>query len=657
MTFKHWNEHPRPHPGRRGCAGAALVGLALATCALLFSVTAEASTTVNGPDESCSTPIPASTLNDSITDNIPTDFDTTANPQPHTTIYFTALIPRHCPGQTFPLVLNSHGWGGSRITSAAANGDLKPDEPMFTAVDDLVKALPYHGYVVISFDERGHGQSTDANARVIDPRAETQDARAILDWAYDHASTLGLITQPHSGIAKDLDVGTIGLSYGGGFQLPLGALDPRIDAMIPVAAWNNLLYSLLPGNGVKLSWDGLLCAAADGGYLNGLPASSPAGSVVTTPLLRTLCNTVGPQNPDADTIRTRQDLISAVSSPLAQPRPVSGPELVNFFFRHGMAYFQQQQDRGLAWGGGGTPYPGASPPLRKIPTLFLQGNRDVLFNMTEAYWNARYFAGSGADVRVLTTEGGHMNPLAGQSQGSANCGGVVGVDAMLSWFNHYLKGASSAQFRQIPQRCISVAPTQGAATAAPVGVALNRFPVGSLSGPGAVPASKPYLKVSVQATDSKPVFVPIRTIDQSGAVLAGIPRLNSIYVTARTGSVMTPVAYVGVGIKRAGRVFLVDDQLTPFAQGDYTHNPNVPQSTAVLMPGIGERLQPGDQVGLLFYQHEVQYQAVGSSGTLTGATALSTSSTGLANPYNVIIRDAQLPIFVPGDYPHSQWTQ
>lgn len=606
---------------------------------------------------SCSSPLPASTMNGSITDSVPTDFDPTANPQPQSTIYFTVLLPPRCPGQTFPLVLHSHGWGGSRITSLAANGDLKPNEAMFASVDDLVKALPYHGYVVISFDERGHGQSTDANARVIDPRAETQDARVILDWAYQHAASLQLETQPHSGVPDDLVVGTIGLSYGGGFQLPLAALDPRIDAIIPVAAWNDLLYSLLPGNGVKLSWDGLLCAAADGAYINSLPASSPAGSAQATPLVQTLCNTIGPQNPSADTIRTRQDLINAVSSPLAQPRPVSGDELVNFFFSHSMAAFQQAQAQNLAWGGSSNPYPGAQPPLRKIPALFLQGNRDNLFNMTEAYWNAQYFGAAGGDVRVITTEGGHMNPLAGQTEGTANCGGVVGVDAMLAWFNHYLKGENSTTFRDIPDRCISVAPTQGAATAPPVGVALKQFPVGSLSGPGAIPVQQAGVSASVAATDTSPVFVPLTTIQQSGAVLAGIPRLGEIKVSAGAGSVQTPVAYVGVGIKRGSNTFLVDDQLTPFAQGDYTTNPGVPQSTAVLLPGVGEQLQPGDQLGLLFYQHQVQYQAVISSGTVTGVSGLSTSSTGLANPYKVSASDVELPVLIPGTYPGSQLTQ
>ena len=605
----------------------------------------------------CSKPKPVTTMNGSVTDNVPTDFDPTANPKPRTTVYFTVMLPKRCPGQTFPLVLQGPGWGNTRITTPAANGDLQPGQPMFTAVTDLVRALPYHGYAVISFDERGQGESTDANARVIDPRAETQDARAILDWAYGHASSLQLRTQPGSGIPKDLDVGTIGLSYGGGFQLPLAALDPRIDAMIPVAAWNDLLYSLMPGNAVKLSWGGLLCAVGDGQYLSGTGVGSPVGSMTTTPLVRTLCNIMGPQDPAADTIRTKQDLVTASSSSLARPRPVTQQQATQFFFRHGMAYFQQQQGQGLAWGGSSDPYPGASPPLRPVPALFFQGNRDVLFNMTEAYWNAQYFGAAGGDVRVITTEGGHMNPLANQTQGTANCGGTVGVQAMLAWFNHYLKGETSKTFDAIPKRCISVVPTRGAASASPVGVDLDSIPVGSLSGTGAIPVSESALTATVSATDVNPVFVPVTTIKQSGAVLAGIPKLGEIKVAAAAGAVVTPIAYVGVGIERTGSTYLVDDQVTTFVQGDYTRNPNVPQSRAVLLPGVGEQLHKGDVVGLLFYQHQVQYQAVASTGTLTGVTGLSTSATGLANPYTVTASDVELPVFVPGRYPGSRLTK
>jgi len=637
---------------------------ALAAAAVLAGCggSSNASHAVNGGGTSCANPSPATVMNETLTDDIPTDFDPSANPQPQTTIAFSVLLPSRCPGERFPLVLHSHGYGGSRLTSEAANGDLKPNDPLFASMDELAQALPFHGYVVISFDERGHGQSKDANARIIDPAAETQDARAILDWAYDHAAQLQLVTEPDSGIPKDLKVGTIGGSYGGGFQLTLAALDARVDAIVPIATWHDLLYSLLPGDGVKLSFDGLLCLEAS------------INQVANTPLVQTLCNTVGVQGPLADDMRTRSDLVNAVGLPTAQPRPVAESELISFFYTHGMGYFRAQQLAGQSWGS--PPYAGASPPLRKIPALFFQGNRDVLFNLTEAYWNWRYFSENGGDARLISTEGGHMNPLANQSEGNADCGGVVGVNAALAWFDHYLKGKDTPDYAALPKLCISVADTVGAPNVPAVGVTLDRFPVGSLSGTGAVPAQLPTLSADVPLTATGPVFVPVATIHGSGQVLAGAPTLGSLTVTPGTGA--SPLhginALVGVGIVRGGNTILVDDQVTAFTAGDHHDNRNVSEDPRILLPAVGERLQDGDQVGLLFYPQHIQYAAVVSAAGLSGATGIVSLLAGQPippitsalnpvlgipydNPYSVTASDVELPIFIPGQYPGSALTQ
>ncbi|MFT5643709.1 MAG: ABC-2 type transport system ATP-binding protein [Janthinobacterium sp.] len=132
-----------------------------------------------------SAPIAAGASNGSVTENIPTDFDASANPAPTSTVHFSVLMPAHCRADTFPLILHSHGYGGNRLAMIAADGTLKPMAAHFSSINSLVQALPHYGYIVISYDQRGHGDSYAANARIIDPAAEVQDARAILDWAYD----------------------------------------------------------------------------------------------------------------------------------------------------------------------------------------------------------------------------------------------------------------------------------------------------------------------------------------------------------------------------------------------------------------------------------------------------------------------------------------
>ena len=603
-------------------------------------------------------------MNASLVDNIPQDFDKTVNPAATTTVYFTVLLPPRCPGDSFPLVLHSHGYGGSRLTTEAANGDLKPNDPMFNAItSELPQALPFHGYVVISFDERGHGESVPKNgggyARIIDPNAETQDARAILDWAYDHAASLQLQTQPNSGIPKDLVVGSIGGSYGGGYQLPLAALDPRIDAIVPVGTWHDLLYSLLPGNSVKLGWDGLLCL---GGAV---------GKVSDTPVVQTLCNQVGIQGPQAFNLRSRSDLATAVSASTASPRPVSESELITFFNTHGMNYLDAQQQAGQPWGFGES-----SAVLRPVPALFIQGGRDNLFNLTEAYWNYRYFGNAGGDVRLISTEGGHMNPLANQTEGTGNCGATIGVNAALAWFDHYLKGLDTPDFAAIPQICLMVDDTVGAPNVPSVGVTLSSFPVGSLSGTGAVPAKLATLTATLTDASINPVFVPVTTISGSGQVLAGAATIGSLTVTRGSGAAPTQStnAFVGVGIVRKGQTILVHDQVTAFTAGTHTANDNVNEDPMILLPAVGAQLQDGDQVGLLFYPQHIQYAAIVSAVGLGGGTGIVSVLLGVSippitsalspllgllyvDPYSVNASDVELPIFTPGTYAGSQLTK
>ncbi|GAC1622453.1 MAG: hypothetical protein NVS9B10_06430 [Nevskia sp.] len=613
------------------------------------------------PTAACASPTPAQAIDRSVVVNIPSDSDRAATVPPTTitptsTIAFSILLPKRCPGDQFPLILQSHGYGGNRINKLAADGTLKPADAHFPSINELVAALPFHDYVVISYDERGHGDSHAANARIIDPEAEVLDARHILDWAYDNAATYNIQTLPNSGIPKDLNVGTIGLSYGGGFQLTLSALDPRIKTIVPNGTWNDLLYSLLPGDAVKLSFDGLLCVLS-------ATATNSAGApqpVANTPVVAALCNAVGPSSPSASMIRTRTDLVTAVGRPTTLPRPITAPEVDPFFYTHSIRYFETQQAAGQSWGFAQAGYAPTPSRLRPVPALFLQGNRDTLFNLTEAYRSLSYFGATGADVRLLSTEGGHMNPLASQTEGTANCGKVIGVASILAWFDSKLKGLGSATYSAIPKICISVADTVGAPAVTPVGLLLSSFPVGSLSGTGAVPATMATLTGTVAVTDANPVFVPVITISGSGRVLAGAPRIHDLTVIAGAGAPpgQIPVAHVGVGILRAGSTtpILVDDEITGFVgpgghdatdTGIHTNNRGVNNSDGVLLPALGERLQNGDRVGLLFYQQQVQYSAVSSGTGVTNAP----------NPYTVTANGVELPILIPGTYPGSSLSQ
>ena len=113
-----------------------------------------------------------------------------------------------------PMVLHSHGWGGSRSRSAAS----------FTSWLDK-------GFGILSFDQRGFGESGGL-AHVENPDLEGQDVIKVvdlvasLDWvAKEPAATDERTKGPKKGpkaqpapVSDDPVLGAIGGSYGGGYQ-------------------------------------------------------------------------------------------------------------------------------------------------------------------------------------------------------------------------------------------------------------------------------------------------------------------------------------------------------------------------------------------------------------------------------------------------------
>ncbi|MEN8672851.1 CocE/NonD family hydrolase [Nocardioides sp.] len=142
-----------------------------------------------------------------------------------------------------PMIMHSHGWGGSRTESARAFQD-------FTDA----------GYGVISFDQRGWGDS-GGHAHVEDPRLEGVDVRKLVRLV----SRLRWVQQDGRG---DPRLGAIGGSYGGGYQF-VGAFEelrvkgkPVFDALAPQITWNDVTDSLAPQGVVRTEWALLLSAAS-----------------------------------------------------------------------------------------------------------------------------------------------------------------------------------------------------------------------------------------------------------------------------------------------------------------------------------------------------------------------------------------------------------
>ena len=142
-----------------------------------------------------------------------------------------------------PMVLHSHGWGGSRTKDPAS----------FSYLTDA-------GFGVLSFDQRGFGES-GGHAYIENPDVEGKDVQKIVDL---------VAAQPWVKKQKPGDpvLGAIGGSYGGGYQF-VGAFSElrdtgttRFDALVPEITWWSLTESLFPQGVPRTEWAAALTAAA-----------------------------------------------------------------------------------------------------------------------------------------------------------------------------------------------------------------------------------------------------------------------------------------------------------------------------------------------------------------------------------------------------------
>ena len=158
------------------------------------------------------------------------------------TYYLPAGSP---PLGGWPAVMMLHGLGESRTTSNNAVG---------MSINDLAELyIVPQGYVVLTFDARGHGDS-EGLVSVDGPR-EIQDVRELFDW---------LAARPNVNRQK---IGAFGYSYGGGAIWRAAAEGVPFAAIEPATCWTDLYSALGPQDlarsGVVLGfWQSIQARAA-----------------------------------------------------------------------------------------------------------------------------------------------------------------------------------------------------------------------------------------------------------------------------------------------------------------------------------------------------------------------------------------------------------
>lgn len=511
-------------------------------------------------------------------------------------------------GQSYPLVLEGHGYGGSRQTARAG----------------FVARLTAAGYYVISIDQRGFGAS-GGTVRVMGPDTEGQDLIAILDWA----ETLPGLKRRANG---EMVVGSYGSSYGGMYQLLLAGADPRqrLRVMAPDITPHNLVYALNPHEVIKSGWALALVAGGEASALTSLLAGTPPAGLT---------------NQDQAIIETL--LQGALTNVFPEPGRA-------YFDYHSVSYFCRgepaaEQNFLLA-----TPDPRAVPPrpFPAVDVLVTQGFRDTLFNFNDGLNNFECLKGLGGDVRLLTHQSGHILPVAlpeaaetaldpfynvltfpgfQDAGGSRSCGSRDLNDVQFAWFEEKLQGRGGAVAAALPHGnapCISLA--EGDAIA--VNAVARGGPTFEID--GSVPQFNSVLGIvgsllGAQARELLLADQPLMTAGEAGAIVAGLPLLDiDLSPVGGIGledcpaplalGACDPILFLGLGRRAAGttRWDLIDDQVTP-VRGFGRQQ--------IEMNGIAERLLPGDELGLLLYGFHAQFPITWSRDLVLPAMAVSGS--------------------------------
>ena len=152
----------------------------------------------------------------------------------------------------FPLIALIHGYAGSKTSSG-----------------DIASRLLADGYAILRYSTRGFGDSW-GQVNLADLHAEIGDLHSMIAQVVDN---------PDYSLNPDA-VAVTGASYGGGHSW-LALVEPtfqtpkkntvHIRAVVPIAPWTDLLYSLLPNGRPNNSLDGI--GGLKTSFVNGLYAS------------------------------------------------------------------------------------------------------------------------------------------------------------------------------------------------------------------------------------------------------------------------------------------------------------------------------------------------------------------------------------------------
>ncbi|PHQ83665.1 MAG: X-Pro dipeptidyl-peptidase [Thalassobium sp.] len=490
-----------------------------------------------------------------------------------TTIGLTLYQPQLAAGENAPLILHTNGFGGTRAARPLSlYGQL-----MLSGTSSI--AAWHRGYWMISFDQRGVGESGD-EIHLMDPDFEVKDFSAVIDWAI---ANIPRISKDDNG---DAIIGAVGESYGGGSAVNASLRDPRIDAIVPLTTWWDLSDAFGANRHVKSAWGGTL------GLLGTFSSGFDFGMAIEPEYLA-LFNGYMNDKVDADMDR-----------------------------RSPMTYCAQ----GMSI---------------QADALFIQGFKDTLFPLNQGLNNRACALTGGKDVRFVGIQDGHklwpIQPWSGlpifNTQETIVCDGQVfdTQTMILDWLDEKLKGITPSQ--EIPKLCLTFSDdsgrnleqvTYGGESFVIPSTIFHLTPSGLLEGlldplDSLMDRISPLAEQPVLQTTGgsiRPAFVPLYQASTPMDLL-GVPLIDVNFTS--TESEHDGVGYLALGVRKAGKrhIEILSDQYLPLP-GDGLYQQE--------FPAVSFQLHTGDEVGVVLQGFTWQYLANSegllSSGTVAGHIAL-----------------------------------
>jgi predicted acyl esterase len=502
-----------------------------------------------------------------------------------------------------PAVMVTNGFGGSYNDSSTLG---------------IAENAAADGFVSLSYSGLGFGGS-GCQIELDSPAWDGKAASELISW-------MGTLPAVTSDGPDDPRIGMIGGSYGGGVQFSTAAIDPRLDAIVPVITWNDLSYSLAPSNDttadvrtdnepgvIKWEWASLFFGDGIAGFTPGTSATPTTCPDFDPAVCQAYLTTLGLGYPDSATTQ----LLRADS-------------MVDFW------------------------------KSLHLPVLLTQGENDSLFNIQEAVDNYKELRANGDPVQLVLQSWGHSNLTAapGEFTTSAPFNGYENIlvgDFFAKWLrgNNVSTGAPVQYFRPWVTYTGNAAPAYGSASSWPPGRSSTFY----LSGNGALvssaadvaPGSATFVNppggIGTSYSETSGVqdqapFSDIPPVDPAGTAtsfvsaplsapldVVGVPTVT-VQLTSSVPAGITPGTDPVVfgklyDVSPTGATTLVDSLVSPVRVAATTG------PLTITLPGIVHRYAAGDELKLVLSAGDDAYlgNRVADSYTVTvvpgGAGVLS----------------------------------